>query len=267
MGKMAVAWINAVAEVAHGVVCVSRTSADELYMQLVAKEAPRVQPISLGFFHLGTDLLAKPPATCLSGDASELPAKLRSRPTFLMSGNLEPRKGYQQALAAMERLWADGVDANLAIVGANGWMMDDLVDRLRRHPERDRRLFWLPAISDEILEQVYHSARALLAASEHEDFSLSLIEAAQHGLPIIAPDTPGFRELAGERAYYFRGNEALELANALRAWLSLGSGAPASQSIPWLTWQESCRQLLDVILGRRWYRSWPEAAPEGGAPE
>jgi glycosyltransferase involved in cell wall biosynthesis len=257
--SMAVAWANTVAEVANGLVCVSRNATDELYEWLVATGGQRVQPLSLGFFHLGADLRTSPPTTGLSEDASEMLAKLRSRPTFLMVGDLGLRKGYQQAIAAMERLWAGGVNANLAIVGPKGWMMDDLVDRLHGHPERDSRLFWLQQISNETLEQVYCSARALLAASEREDFDLSLIEAAQHGLPIIARDISGYREVAGEHAYYFRGNKASELADALRNWLSLGDSAPASKGIPWLTWQESSRQLLDVVLGRRWRRSWPEA--------
>ena len=221
-------------------------------------QAQRVRPLSLGFFHLGADLHAGP-TTGLSEDAMEMLAKIRSCPTFLMVGDVERRKGYQQALAAMEQLWTDGVDANLAIVGAKGRMMDDFIDRLQRHPERDSRLLWLQGISGEMMKQVCRSARALLAAAECEDFDLTLIEAAQHGLPIIARDIPGYREVAGEHAYYFRGNEAVELADALRIWLSLGDGAPASSGIHWLTWQESSRQLLDVVLGDRRITCWSDA--------
>lgn len=89
------------------------------------------------------------------------------------------------------------------------------------------RLFWPQGVRDETLEQVYRSARALLAASEGEGFGLPLIEAAQHGLPIIARDIPVFREVAGEHAYYFGGEDAQTLADALRVWLSLGDATPA----------------------------------------
>ena len=47
-----------------------------------------------------------------------------------MVGTVEPRKGHRQALAAMELLWTDDVDANLVIIGKKGWMMDDLVERI-----------------------------------------------------------------------------------------------------------------------------------------
>jgi glycosyltransferase involved in cell wall biosynthesis len=177
-----------------------------------------------------------------------------------MVGTVEPRKGHRQALAAMEQLWAEGLDVNLVIVGTKGWMMDDLEERVLRHPEHDRHLFWLQAVSDEMLEQLYTSASALLAPSEGEGFGLPLIEAAQCGLPIIARDIPVFREVAGGHAYYFSGQDARSLALSLKAWLSLGAAIPASSGMSWLTWQQSSRQLLDVLLNKRWYRFWIDTA-------
>ena len=253
---MALDWLNTVVEVADGVVCISRTVANEVYEHLTQRRALRPETLSLGFFHLGADLHASMPTRGLSQDASQILEKLRSRPSFLMVATLEPRKGHGQVLAAMEQLWTEGVDANLVIVGKQGWNTDDLVKRIREHPEQNQRLFWLPGISDEMLEQVYRSCHALLTASEGEGFGLPLIEAAQHGLPIIARDIPVFREVAGESAYYFSGEDPQALANALQSWLLLGDAAPASTGIKPLTWHQSSRQLLDVVLNGRWYRSW-----------
>jgi glycosyltransferase involved in cell wall biosynthesis len=157
----------------------------------------------------------------------------------------------------MEQLWADKVDANLVIIGNQGWKTEDLVEKIHCHPELNNRLFWLQGISDEMLEQVYRAADALLAASKGEGFGLPLIEAAQYGLRVIARDIPVFREVAGEHAYYFRGEEPRDLADALRSWLLLGNAAPASIGIPWLTWEQSSRQLLNVCLGTCWHLSWP----------
>ncbi|MBV9107013.1 MAG: glycosyltransferase family 4 protein [Verrucomicrobia bacterium] len=249
-------WIDTVSEVADGIVCISHTVADELYGWLTQAKPRRLQPLSLGFFHLGADLRASLPTIGLSKDSAEILEKLRSRPSFLMVGTLEPRKGHRQALAAMERLWVEGVNANLVIVGKLGWRIDNLAQRIQQNPERDSRLFWLDAISDQMLEEVYRSCSALLAASEGEGFGLPLIEAAKYGLPIIARDIPVFREVAGEHAYYFRGEDAQALASALRTWLSLGDAVPDSAGIPWLTWKQSSRQLLDVVLSKQWYRFW-----------
>ena len=95
-------WISTVAEVATGVVCISRTVADELYEWLTRTKPLRAQPLSLGYFHLGADLHASLPTKGASEDAATVLAKLRSRPTFLMIGTVEPRKGHRQALDAME---------------------------------------------------------------------------------------------------------------------------------------------------------------------
>jgi glycosyltransferase involved in cell wall biosynthesis len=258
MPPAALEWLTTVAEIADKVACVSRTVADQLHAWLASARPQRLRPLYLGFFHHGADLNASLPSKGIPEDGRQVLEKMRSRPSFLMVGTVEPRKGHRQVLDAMERLWADRVDVNLVIVGQKGWMMDDFVERIDQHAERDDRLFWLQGISDEMLEEVYRSTRALLAASEGEGFGLPLIEAAQHGLPIIARDIPVFREVAAEHAFYFHGEKAQALADALRSWLSLGDNIPASTGMPWLTWKQSSRQLLDVVLGRRWYRSWPD---------
>jgi glycosyltransferase involved in cell wall biosynthesis len=253
-------WINTVAGIADGMVCISRSVADELYGWLSQVKPRRLMPLLLGFFHLGADLRASLPTTGRSEDSGDILEKLRSRPSLLMVGTLEPRKGHRQALTAVERLWSKGVDVNLVMVGKRGWRIEELAQRIEGHPENGSRLFWLDGISDEMLEEVYLSSDALLAASEGEGFGLPLVEAAQQGLPVIARDIPVFREVLGEHAFFFRGAEAYHLADAIQVWLSLGNAAPRPSGLPWLTWQQSSRQLLDVVLSRKWYRSWPDLA-------
>ena len=186
-----------------------------------------------------------------------------------MVGTIEPRKGHAQALAAFERLWTAGVQANLIIVGREGWGLEQLTKRLRTHPERGKRLLWLEGASDEMLLRFYESAVALLAASEGEGFGLPLVEAAKHGLPIIARDLPVFREVAGEHAFYFSGMSPEDLGAAISSWLALRERgeAPSSEGMPWLTWAQSTSQLLDVIHNGNWYARWPEnpGADGGGA--
>jgi glycosyltransferase involved in cell wall biosynthesis len=138
-------------------------------------------------------------------------------------------------------------------------MVDELAARLASHEEKGKRLFWLAGISDEMLLKLYASASALLAPSEGEGFGLPLIEAAQHGVPIIARGLPVFREVAGEHAYYFEGLAPADLARAITDWLALWreEQAPTSTGMPWLTWEQSARQLVDVVVGRQWHRSVP----------
>lgn len=195
--------------------------------------------------HIGADMDRDQPSKGLPSDVEEAVAQFRTRPTFLMVGTLEPRKGHEQALDAFEQLWQSGVDVSLVIVGQQGWMVQTLVERLRAHPALNKRLVWLEAVSDEYLEKIYAASTCLIAASYGEGFGLPLIEAAKHKLPILARDIPVFREIAGENAFYFKGELPAQMAHAVGLWLDLyrENNHPRSETISWRTWKQSASQL------------------------
>jgi glycosyltransferase involved in cell wall biosynthesis len=254
-------WLDAVARVGDGVVCISRAVANEFLGWINEAQIERHRVLRVGHFHLGADISASVPTGGLPPDSERILTTIAARPFLLMVGTLEPRKGHAQTLAALEQLWSEKTDVGLVVVGGEGWMVKPLAKRLRRHPEHGRRLIWLQGVSDEMLLRLYESAAALLAASEGEGFGLPLVEAAQHGLPIIARDLPVFREVAGEHAYYFSGTAPEDLAAAVSSWLELNrrGEAPTSKDMPWLTWAQSTGQLLDVIQNDHWYARWPDS--------
>lgn len=244
------AWLQAISAF-DGAVCISRAVAHELAEWQCAHAAPRLRPFEIAWFHLGADVGRSVPTRGLPDDAAGVLARLERCPTLLAVGTIEPRKQYGQLIAAFELLWAQGIEANVVMVGKQGWMVDRLAARLRSHPEAGKRLFWLEGISDEYLEKVYAASDGLVAASVGEGFGLPLIEAAQHKLAIIARDLPVFREVGGDCAYYFSGTQPQDLATAIAGWLALHSagGAPSAAGLPWLTWAGSARQLMQVVLG------------------
>ena len=105
--------------------------------------------------HLGADVANSDPTVGLPENAGQILGRLGRCPAFLTVGTIEPRKGHAQLLSAFELLWEEGVDANLVIVGKLGWMVESLGERLQRHPQANKRLFWLDGISDGYLEKVY----------------------------------------------------------------------------------------------------------------
>lgn len=248
-GDLYQTWIKTITE-SDGAICISRSVADELTEWLKANGPTRQRPFKIDWFHLGADIETIDRSRGLPDDALGVLQSIASRPSFLMVGTLEPRKGHAQALAAFEALWAEGVGDTLVIAGKQGWMTESLIDRLRRHPELGKRLYWLESISDEYLEKIYAASSCLIFASEGEGFGLPLIEAARHRLPIIARDIPVFREVAGNHAFYFRGRNPVDLANALKEWATLNAKgiAPQSADMPWLTWRQSAEHLCSRIL-------------------
>jgi glycosyltransferase involved in cell wall biosynthesis len=243
-----VPWLHRVAH-STGAVCISQTVAQDLRNWIAIYVPPRAIAPAIAWFHLGADIDTSQPTRGLPPDAPDVFAKLAARPTFLMVATLEPRKGHRQALAAFEALWARGVAVNLVLVGKPGWYVDDLVARLAQHPEQGQRLFWLNDASDEYLERLYGASTCLIAASEGEGFGLPLIEAAQHGLPILARNLAVFREVAGAHATYFDGSAPADLMAAIEAWLAQFAKGEhrLSNAMPWLTWAQSTAQLLGAL--------------------
>ena len=240
-------WIHVISEF-DGVIADSRSVAEE-YRQWRNTHWKKNAPFSISWFHLGSDVERGPGSRGIPDSAGQVFAAMAERPSFLEVSTVEPRKGYGQALAAFELLWAKGVNANFIIVGRKGWKIDDLAAKIDRHPENGRRLFWLKGISDEYLNKVYDAASCVLFPSESEGFGLAVVEGARHGRPLILRDIPVFREIAGEYATYFQGLEPQALADCIEQWLEDGKNGRVilSSGIRPLSWEESAAMLLSRL--------------------
>lgn len=238
-------WLRRVCTLADHLHCISRATADELAAWMSDTDLPYQfgRAPSIDSFPLGVEISRG------SISPSTLPPDLAHaaamRPTLLMVGTLEPRKGHAQALDAIEQLWARGQDLNLVIVGHHGWLVESLVRRLESHTERNQRLFWLDQADDGMLASIYGITTALLAPSLGEGYGLPLVEAAHRQLPVIARDLPVFREVMGDYPSYFSAAAASELADAITAWLTNRPAPGAPQR--WPSWRESAAALARAI--------------------
>jgi glycosyltransferase involved in cell wall biosynthesis len=241
-----------------GAICISKAVADDYQAWITANHLTVSDTFKVSFFHLGADLKNSAPSKGLPADAERMLGAIGQRPTFLMVGTLEPRKGYRQILDAFTLLWQANENVNLLIVGKIGWNIAEVTDILAKNPELNKKLFWLNGISDEYLEKIYAASACLIAASEGEGFGLPLIESAQFGIPLLLRDIPVFREVGGDAAYYFGGpvgrqtaSEAVrDTAQSIKAWLSLYEVKqhPLSTGLKYNTWQQSVEQLQQSLF-------------------
>ncbi|SEP05509.1 Glycosyltransferase involved in cell wall bisynthesis [Luteibacter sp. UNC138MFCol5.1] len=235
-----VRWLERMTDLADAVHCISQSTADDIAQWLRAER--RARPPALTVFPLGVEPLRESRPGLLEKDVA---GAFAARPTLLMVGTIEPRKGHAQALDALDLLWASGADLNLAIVGKRGWLVTDLIRRIERHPELGKRLFWFEGCSDETLDAVYEASTALLAPSLGEGYGLPLIEAAQRGKPVIARSLKVFREVAGDYPAYFEGTTGTALATFLARWI-VDRPAPGNR-LTWPAWQAAAEALADRI--------------------
>ncbi|ALX12880.1 glycosyl transferase family 1 [Burkholderia cepacia JBK9] len=240
-------WLSTIAIHADALYCISRSVAVEAQAFLDTYFGIAEHEVPAGWFHLGADF--QPHPANATGTMPRKPRMTGRGHTVLMVGTIEPRKGHRQVLDAFEALWNDGVDATLVIVGNAGWAVQELTMRLDGHAERGKRLNWLQDIDDAALADLYARADGLLFASEGEGFGLPIVEAAQHGLPLLLRDLPVFREVAGEHATYFSACDGTGLASSLHTWLRAIDDdiAPDSRAIRPITWQESAAQIKTLL--------------------
>lgn len=206
--------------------------------------------LKVEWFHLGANPSTQAAAPGQrSAPASPFFLGTHTELTILMVGTIEPRKGHAQVLDAFELLWLKELNVKLIVVGRQGWHVDELANRLLLHTEFGKRLLWLSNVDDAELEDLYKTADGLVMASEAEGFGLPLVEAAQHGVPLLVRDLAVFREVVEDCATYFRAKSGAELAPQLHHWLdALAAGsAIASNSVKPLTWQASSEELKMLI--------------------
>lgn len=229
------AWMQQIVLRSDGVIADSRVAAESLRDYISGKGAAPAIPI--GWWRLGADF-----SQAGAGEPSRLAKRIAGgKPYYLSVGTIEPRKGHSIVLDALDMLWAEGVDATYVLVGARGWGMRHFEKRIVRHPEYNRRLFWLDRAGDADLALLYRRARAVALASVAEGFGLPIVEAALYGTPVIATDIAVFREAAGDSAQYFRLLDRDSLAARLRAALIEKPRPPVVES---LSWGQSAAQLL-----------------------
>lgn len=241
-------WFDWIARTADGYVAISTTIRDQVREEMLRRiGTQQVGQRWFDYFHLGSEL-----------DLSEADAKVdrglldmfqTTDPVFLMVSTIEPRKNHAYLLEAFELAWATGSKARLCIVGKIGWKCDALIERIRQHPELNRRLFMYNSLSDKSLEHAYSHATALVFPSHVEGFGLPLVEAMQRKLPAMASDIPVFREIGGDYMAYF------DLANP-QSLSDLVTGMERSGEFPaalgleqwrWLSWREASAQLVERI--------------------
>lgn len=242
-------WLRMIAQQDEAI-CVSKATADAFEEWITTQSVRTKANFQINWVHNGADI-DESQLIAETSEETKVLDKLKSRPTFLCVSTIEPRKGQEQILDAFEILWREAnFDFNLVFVGQQGWNVDKLVSRLSNHSENGHRLFWLKGINDSYLNRVYQVSTCLLAASINEGFGLSLIEAARHGIPVIARDIPVFKEVAGDAAFYFEGDTGKELSTVIKSWFESYSkgNAPDSSGMKWSTWQESTEKLKVKLI-------------------
>jgi len=176
---------------------------------------------------------------------------------LLTLATLEPRKGLEVALAALNMMTGAAAQLPLLHVGQPGWGALDADAEARKLGVPAGRFRSLGRIDDADLAVVLSRATALVMPSRSEGFGLPVIEAMAHGVPAVISDVPALVEVAGPAGTVVPVDDPRALAvavtrlagdSALRARLS-GIGRERAAHFSWIEAARACWALYRRVSG------------------
>jgi glycosyltransferase involved in cell wall biosynthesis len=168
---------------------------------------------------------------------------------LLCVGTIDPRKNQALLLSAFDRMSAK--DAGLVIVGRKGWMADDVLAALDRHPEFGKRVFRYTALDDQALLSLYRHAYASVLPSHYEGYGLPVVEALSQGCVTVASDAGSLPEVGAGHAVFFRRGDGEALYAILDRlyddqdyYAGLKASAKSFRPTPW---REAARSVASAL--------------------
>jgi phosphatidylinositol alpha-mannosyltransferase len=193
-----------------------------------------------------------------------LPQFQDGRPNILFVGRPEKRKGVGYLLRAYPLVKAEFPDARFIIVGAGDWEDSPYRAYIERHNMRD--IVVVGRVSEADLPRYYRSADVLCSpATQGESFGIVLLEGMASGLPIVASDIEGYRQVVSDEqeAMLVPPRNERALAGALcsllqDAELRAMMGERGVRTAAEYSWQSVAEQVLDfyVRTGNRSFASY-----------
>jgi glycosyltransferase involved in cell wall biosynthesis len=131
-------------------------------------------------------------------DFSRLPPRKSKSPNVLFVGGLEPRKGLEYLVLAMEHVVHEIPDARLVAVAKTGFGGTDnwhFFEHLARKAGLMDNVDFQESVSQEVLLGFYSDCDILVLPSRTEGWGLSLMEAMACKKPVVASRVGGIPEL------------------------------------------------------------------------
>jgi glycosyltransferase involved in cell wall biosynthesis len=170
---------------------------------------------------------------------------------ILFVGTIEPRKNLPTLIRAYKGLIDNYKSAaDLAIVGKQGWLYDD-VYRLVEQLGLQRRVHFLGRVPTVDLLYLYNASQMLVLPSYYEGFGLPPLEAMACGVPVIVSDTSVMPEVVGDAALRVAHEDVEGFTVAM--WRLLTDDAlradmivKGHKRVKCFSWERAARETLEV---------------------
>lgn len=173
--------------------------------------------------------------SCQSGLArvAHEPAESRTN-EFLVFGNHLAHKNVALVAAASSLIHVGTAgQPSITFVAAVNAAQEDAIRRVATREGFDdsqRFLVFEPNLSSEMLSQRLSKSRGVIVPSLHEGFSLPVIEAIEHGVPVALSRIPAHQELLPEGPWFFDPRSVESLISAVQSMGEAGDEWASAQA-------------------------------------
>ncbi len=167
------------------------------------------------------------------GEEALQPVAAQGRHGFLFTAKIQRRKGIEVLLRAFARLWDEGLDEPLILLGGDWydelhqrWMGEVLQTQYRAYIERGV-LDWRGKQPPQIVRQTLNEVRGMILPSLFENYPYAVLEAMSAGCPVIVSDSGGHAEMVedGVSGFVFSHQQPGGLEEKISALLALSEAA------------------------------------------
>lgn len=169
---------------------------------------------------------------------------------FLFTAKLERRKGVEELLVAFARLWNNGLDEPLILMGDDWYdglhqrWMSEFITQHYGHFIRDGLLQWRGKQPPYVVFETLNRVRAMILPSRFENFPYAVLEAMASGCPVIVSSSGGHAEIVddGVDGFVFSRLRPGDLEIKVQALLNLSDAE-------WQNMAEAARRKVNKISG------------------
>jgi len=229
-----------------GVIAVSKAAADDLSARwrehgIAARASISIIPWPVPFTTPRTDF-SEPPWT---------------KKRILYVSRFKQVKNHAALLAACEKLWEDGLDFELELIGCEDEARESraIVRAITQLQRAGKSVLWRGHVTEDELHEAYQQAAFTVFPSRAEGFGLPIVESFWHGRPVICSDLDPMGELAREGGCLTTDVQDVDrLAVAMRSLLQDRAKclalAKEAYALPLRTWSDYGRELKLVLENR-----------------
>ncbi|PIY94071.1 MAG: hypothetical protein COY68_03560 [Candidatus Levybacteria bacterium CG_4_10_14_0_8_um_filter_35_23] len=174
---------------------------------------------------------------------------------ILFVGTLQPRKNIVRLVDAFSKLKTENIDLkkdlDLVVVGKKGWQYEEILAAPEKFGVKESVKF-LENISDEDLQSFYKNALCFCLPSLYEGFGLPILEAMQHGCPVVTSNVSSLPEAGGDAALYCNPEDVEDIKNNLESIIQNSELREEMikkgyEQVKKFSWEKTAHKTLNVL--------------------